>query len=200
MTFVISLVTRFGYLALFPLAAVEGPVVALGAGFMVSLGYLSFLPAYAMLILGDIISDSGYYYLGRFGNRRKLVEKYGVRLGRLSRNMGIMEKLWERHGRKTMVLSKLAYGLSTPFLVSAGLVAMPLRRFVSYALPVTLIQYAGLMAAGYALGHSYRLAADYLWYGAILFAAILVCFVAGFSIFSRYASSRIKEMEEEESP
>lgn len=193
-----GIITKFGYLALFPLAALEGPVVALGAGFLVSLGYLSPLPAYGILILGDLIPDSFYYYLGRFGNRRQLVEKYGSRFSMVSRNFAVIRRLWEHHGKKTMALSKLAYGLSTPFLISAGLINMPLKKFFSYAIPVTLIQYAGLMAIGYFLGHSYQLAADYVWQGGILFAALMVLFIAGFVVFSKYARTQIKEMEKKE--
>lgn len=194
----IGVVTKFGYVALFPLAALEGPVVALGVGFLISLGYLSPLPAYAVLILGDLIPDSFYYYLGRFGNRRQLVAKYGSRFSMVSRNFGVMKHLWERHGKKTMALSKLAYGLSTPFLISAGLINMPLKKFLSYAIPVTVVQYAGLMVIGYFLGHSYLLAADYVWQGGILFAVLLVLFVVGFVVFSKYARTQIEEMEKKE--
>ncbi|OGF26937.1 hypothetical protein A2242_02885 [Candidatus Falkowbacteria bacterium RIFOXYA2_FULL_47_9] len=193
----VSLITQYGYLILFPLAAIEGPVIALVAGFIVSLGYLQAVPVYVILIFGDIIPDIAYYYVGRFGNRRKLGEKYGARFGVLARNFKLIEKLWRDHGKKTMFFSKLAYGLSTPFLVSAGLVNMPLRRFVSYAVPVTLVQYIVLMTIGYGLGHSFQLAVGYFRYLELGIAIIIIILIA-YVALSSYARGRIRELEQEE--
>ena len=144
-----------------------------------------------MLILGDLIPDTIYYYIGRFGNKRKIMEKYGSRLN-------LIEKLWREHGKKTMFLSKLAYSLSIPFLISAGLVKMPFRKFISYAFPVTLFQYGVIMAIGYFLGHSYQLAERYIQYAYIIVAAILIVFIIGYILVVKYARRQIKEMEQEE--
>ena len=187
----VLLLTKYGYFILFPLAAFEGPMVSLAVGFFVSLGYLKFLPAYVILLLGDLIPDTIYYYIGRFGSKRKIMEKYGSRLN-------LMEKLWLEHGKKTMFLSKLAYGLSTPFLISAGLVKMPLKRFVSYAFPVTVFQYAAIMAIGYYLGSSYQLAAKFIDYTGIIIAIVFVIFIAVYVFFVKYARRQIEKMEKEE--
>ncbi len=185
------LLTKYGYFILFPLAAIEGPIISLVVGFLIYLGYLKFLPAYVILLLGDLIPDIVYYYIGRFGNRRKIMEKYGSRLN-------LIEKLWREHGKKTMFLSKLAYGLSTPFLISAGLINMPLKRFVSYAFPITIFQYAAIMAIGYYLGSSYQLAAKYIDSAGIIIAIIFVIFIAVYVFFAKYARRQIEKMEKEE--
>ena len=187
----VLLLTKYGYFILFPLAAIEGPIVSLVVGFLIYLGYFQFLPAYALLLLGDLIPDTVYYYIGRFGNKRKIMEKYGSRLN-------LIEKLWREHGKKTMFLSKLAYSLSIPFLISAGLVKMPFRKFISYAFPVTLFQYGVIMAIGYFLGHSYQLAERYIQYAYIIVAAILIVFIIGYILVVKYARRQIKEMEQEE--
>lgn len=190
------LITR--YLILFPLACFEGPLVALAVGFMVHLGYLEFIPAYLLLICGDLIPDIIYYYLGRFGNEQVILTKYIARSEFVGRNAEVIKKLWEDHPGKTMFLSKLAYGLSTPFLVSAGFFKMPFKKFVYYALPVTLSQYAVLLVAGYYLGQSYEVAAKYFKYAGFLVAGILVIFVAGYIFFVRYARKKIIALEMEE--
>lgn len=197
MEHLVTLITQYGYIILFPLAAIEGPVMGLIAGFIVSLGYLKPVPVYLILILGDIIPDITYYYVGRFGNHRKLGEKYGARFGALSRNFKLIEKLWRDHGKKTMFFSKLAYGLSTPFLISAGLVNMPLRRFVSYAVPVTLAQYLILMLIGYGLGHSFQAAAGYFRY-IELGVALVVIIIITYFVLSSYAREQLGELETEE--
>ena len=187
----VLLLTKYGYFILFPLAAFEGPIVSLVVGFLIYLGYFKFLPAYAILLLGDLIPDTIYYYIGRFGSKRKIMEKYGSRLN-------IIEKLWLEHGKKTMFLSKLAYTLSVPFLISAGLVKMPYRKFISYAFPVTLFQYGVLMALGYFLGHLYKLAEHYIKYAYVIAAAILIIFIISYVLITKYARKRIKEMEQKE--
>ncbi len=187
----VLLLTKYGYFILFPLAAIEGPIVSLVVGFLIYLGYLKFLPAYAILLLGDLIPDTVYYYIGRFGNKRKIMEKYGSRLN-------LVEKLWREHGRKTMFFSKLAYGLSGLFLISAGLVKMPFRKFISYAFPVTLFQYGVIMTIGYFLGHSYQLAERYIQYAYIIVAVVFIIFIISYILITKYARKRIKEMEQKE--
>lgn len=190
------LIIKYKYLILFPLAAIEGPVVALAAGFLVFAGYLDFLPAYAIMLLGDLIPDTFYYYIGRFGHKKELIIKYSY-LKIISRHFSALEHLWAKHGLKTMFLSKLAYGLSTPLLISAGLVKMPLRRFISYAFPVTVTQYGIIMVIGFSLGHSYQTADKYIHNASIFIAAILVLLVVAYIIIGKYASRQISKIEKE---
>ncbi|NQV88325.1 MAG: DedA family protein [Parcubacteria group bacterium] len=191
------IILKYKYLALFPLAAFEGPIIALVVGFFVYLGYLAFIPAYCVLILGDLVPDVIYYYIGRFGHKQKFIEKYGSRFDVISDNFELVEKLWQNHGWKTMFFSKLAYGLSTPFLISAGLVRMPFKRFISYTIPVTLFQYGIIMVLGYYLGSSYIVASKYIEYGAFVIAGLVVVFVLVYIHLSKYARKKLVKMEHE---
>ena len=190
-----QLLIQYRYLILFPLAAFEGPIVALIAGFLWRAGYIAALPAYGILILGDIIPDSFYFYVGRFGNRGKFAEKYTLRFRTVFTNFKIIEKLWQNHPKKTMFFSKLAYGLSIPFLISAGLVNMPYKKFISYAIPVTLFQYGVIMAFGYFIGHSYLLAAQYIEQIYVVIAVILILLIVSYTIISKYARKQIEKYD-----
>ncbi len=192
---ILLLITQYRYIILFPLAAVEGPIVALLAGFLVSTHYLSFFPAYVIMLLGDLIPDTGYYYIGRFGNKKKIMEKYGHKSKILSFNYTLLERLWYNHGKKTMFFSKLAYGLSTPFLISAGLANITFKKFISYAIPTTLFQYTVIMLAGYLLGHSYLLVEAYIKNAELVVAAFFILFLVGYAIFFKYAKQQIINME-----
>ncbi|PIR94944.1 hypothetical protein COT95_01415 [Candidatus Falkowbacteria bacterium CG10_big_fil_rev_8_21_14_0_10_37_6] len=195
MNYIISLIINNGYLILFPIAAIEGPIVSLAVGFLVSLGYFDFLLAYIILIFGDLVPDIIYYYFGRFGNKQKFVEKYGNRFGLNLQNFGHLENLWHNHGKKVMFLSKLSYGLSTPFLISSGLVNLPFKKFLAYALPVTFLQYAVIMTIGYVLGNSYLSAMPYIQDAGIIILIVAIIFVAGYILFSQYVRRKIIEME-----
>ncbi|MEI6191347.1 MAG: hypothetical protein WCP24_03225 [bacterium] len=193
----ISLIITYRYFILFPIACVEGPFLALIVGFLVHLGYLELLPSFLIMIFGDLIPDSIYFYIGRKGSEKKLMEKYGARLKGVAGSFSILEKLWSEHPRKTMFFSKLAYGLSIPFLISAGLVKMPFKKFIIYTIPATLFQYGLLIIVGYYLGKSYVLVAQYVKYGYILIAIILVCFIAGYVYFVKRSRAELIKMEEE---
>jgi len=194
----INLILVYRYWILFPVACLEGPFLALAIGFLVHLGYLSLIPSFLIMILGDLIPDTIYYYIGRRGDSKKLIAKYGERLKMISASFSIIEKLWATHPRKTMFFSKLAYGLSIPFLISAGLVKMSLKNFISYTIPATLFQYGVLMAIGYYLGKSYELAVNYVKGGYILVSIIMIGVIAGYALFVKYSRKQIVTMEREE--
>src|SRR3989338_9998595 len=117
---IVGLIIQYRYFILFPLAALEGPVVAFAVGFLVSLGYFNPLLSYSILLLGDLIPDSICYYIGRHGERRALISRYGLKIGITEERFAVIKHLWHEHGFKTMFFSKLAYGFSTIFLIAAG--------------------------------------------------------------------------------
>jgi len=194
----IPLIIHYKYLVLFPLAAVEGPALALTCGFLIYLGYLDIMPTYLVFVLGDVLPDIIYYSIGHFSSKGKLVEKYQKRWGIIYNNLALIERLWKNHASKTMLLTKFAFGLSAPLLISAGLVGMPLRRFLSYTLPISLVNYAVILTIGYYLSHSYQSAEKYLESAGIIVAVALVLFVIGYYYFSQYARAKVIELEEKE--
>lgn len=195
MTLALALLLKYKYLVLFPLAFFEGPVVSLVVGFMIYLGYLSFFPSFLILIFGDIIPDTIYYYCGRFAGQNKFIQRLLTKNIYFSKKMPLVEHLWNNHPKKTMFFSKLAYGLSTPFLVSAGLVRMPFKKFISYTIPITLFQYAVIMTIGYVLGNSYYIAEKYIKLGAASIAIFGIVLIVLYFSFSKYAKNEIDKLE-----
>ena len=195
MSVLIPLILQYRYLVLFPLAAIEGPIIALVVGFLIRLNFLSFWPSYLILILGDIIPDTIYYLLGRSGSQSKLWVKYSQSKSGLLHNFSVIERLWQTHPRKTMFFSKLAYGLSTPFLISAGLVKMPFKKFISLTIPITLGQYVVILGLGYLLGNSYELAAAYIKDAGLIVAGLVLIIGLIYFFLSRYARREIAAME-----
>jgi len=87
MEHILALLIEYKYFILFPLAAIEGPIVSLAAGFLIHTGHLSFIPTYLIFILGDVIPDCLYYYLGKFGDKKQILQKYISKDGFVSRNL-----------------------------------------------------------------------------------------------------------------
>ncbi|MDP3771762.1 MAG: hypothetical protein Q8Q94_00085 [bacterium] len=193
----LALVIQYRYAILFPLAFFEGPIVSFVIGMLIARGYFNVPLAYTILILGDLIPDTAYYLLGRYGERKTLISRYAAKIGIKENHFGAIRKLWHNHPGKTMFFSKLAYGLSTPFLVFAGVVGMPVKKFISYALPVTLIQYALLMALGYYFGGSFNIIAQSFKDIQIIIVAI-IALAFGYYLLQCYMRKKLLQEEKKE--
>jgi membrane protein DedA with SNARE-associated domain len=193
---ILSFISTYRYLALLPLAIIEGPILALFIGFMVHLGYFSIIPAYIVMILGDFIPDSIYYFIGRFGHKDKIIKKFNNKSESLSKHLNRLENLWHKNPLKTMFICKLAFGLSVPLLITAGMVKLPYKKFVWQALIVTIFQYGVLMTVGYYLGQSYQLAIPYIKYAGIIIAGIVILFMAIYFTLQIYIKNKVIENKE----
>jgi len=194
---IIPLIIKYSYIVIFPTALIEGPVVALIAGFLVSLGYLKFTTAYMVIVVADVVGDVIYYYIGYYSNRKKLLEKYSSRFPAILRNFSLVENLWKKHEKKTLLLSKLSYGLCIPFLISAGMSKVSLRRFILYVTFIDIFKFGAIVGAGYFLGYSFQKAEGYIVYFGIAVALILITFVVAYIFYSKkYATSEIIQIAE----
>lgn len=194
----LNLLITYRYIILVPISFFEGPMISVAVGFLIHLGYFALAPSYLLLLLGDIIPDTLYYYVGRYGHKKSWLQKFRSRSAFVDNNLPILEKLWHHHSFKTVFLSKLAYGLSTPLLISAGLVKTPAKKFLTYAYSVTVAQYAIFLFIGYYLGQSYTLAEKYLKSAGLLVAIALVIFIVAYWSLQKYARRQIEKMEREE--
>jgi membrane protein DedA with SNARE-associated domain len=194
----LALLSAHKYLALFPLAVVEGPLVSLVVGFLIHKQILSFWLSFLILLLGDIIPDSIFWCIGYYGRGTKMVKKYVLDNKLFANHLNVIERLWTEHTKKTMFLGKLAYGMALPFLISAGVIKMPFKKFITYAVPVSIFQYGTIVLIGYLLGNSYNAASFYV--GSIyrvLAIFVILCIVIYYLII-RYARKKIILLVEEE--
>lgn len=195
MTYLSLLIIKYKYLVLFPAAFFEGPIVAFFAGLLASLGYLNIPIAYGILLLGDFVPDTIYYFIGRYGENKNFIHKYGSKFGLTTERFNFIKKIWHTHGFKTMFISKLAYGMSTGFLIAAGLAKIPVKKFYKYTIPVTVIEYGLLMILGYYFGNSYSLVSNYVKGTQIAFAIFTILFIVGYCFFVRYMKRQLIKEE-----
>ncbi len=194
----LQLIIEYRYWILFPLAAFEGPVTGFIVGTLVALGYFNVIAAYSILLLGDIIPDVTYYFVGRFGEKKSFVKNILSKIGVAEEHFSIIRNLWLNHTGKTMFFSKLAYGLSTPFLISAGFIKLDFKKFMAYALPVTVAQYAILMAFGYYFGASYYETITSSFSGIGLVVAAVVVVAVAYAFFTRFMRRKLLQSEKTE--
>lgn len=149
------LILEYRYWILIPLSLIEGPVVAFVAGTLASVGYFSIWFLAALFFVRDVGLDGVYYAIGHFGGRTRFARKMLAKIGVTDDHLKNVRVLWEKRPGWTMLIGKLSYGIASAFIVVAGMVKMPLRKFFAYGSAVAVLQYGTLLLLGYFLGASF---------------------------------------------
>lgn len=190
---VILLLEQYRYFVLFPIACFEGPMVAFVAGTLIPLGYFSVVPLIITLIFADVIPDLAYYFFGRWGKERSLIERVGPKLKITPERFEVVRNLWHTHPFKTMAVTKFAYGLSTPLLITAGLAHLPFNTFWRYSAILAAFQYSILVGLGYFFGGYFATVESTLVRTEMLVAAAAVVFAGYYIIVRRVRSQFLKK-------
>lgn len=148
-----QLLIQYKYFLLLPIVIVEGPIITVIAGFIVSLGFMNLIITYMVVVLGDVGGDIIYYAIGRWG-REKFLQRWGKYIGFPIEKVVPVEKHFEKHGAKTLFIGKMAHGIGGILLVAAGLVKMPFLKFVSANFFATLLKSLVLLLLGYFFGQA----------------------------------------------
>lgn len=173
----VILLDQYKYLVLFPLAVLEGPVVTVVAGFLVTMGVLDAFAVYAIVVIGDVIGDSVWYTVGRLGRRRLLLfleQLFRITPDKIER----AKRAAERRSLRAMALAKLSHGVGFAALIAGGMVGMSYPRFVAACLIVALGQAALFLALGLWFGRAYETIGNYLNYLAAGTIVIGICAIA----------------------
>jgi len=145
--------TAYKYLALFPLAVAEGPIITVIAGFFVSLGYLNFWLAYIIIIIGDLAGDALHYSAGRFGGR-EFIDRWGRFIGINKEKLKAIEAQFAKRGNKLLFAGKMMQGVGGIFLIAAGVIKMPFIKFITANTLATFIKSFLLLLIGFYFGHA----------------------------------------------
>lgn len=186
---IINLLSTYKYALLFPISIVEGPVVSVIAGFLSAHGFLNLFITYAVLIAGDIVGDTMYYSIGRWGGR-PFIRKWGKYFGIKEDKVLKIEKHFEKHAGKTLLIGK-TQAIGGLFLAAAGLSKMPYWKFIWFNFIGTIPKSAILLAVGFFIGNAYKVINNYLGYYAIIATAIFLLIIGVYFFFrsSKKASS-----------
>ena len=187
----LELLTQWGYPVIFVLAVIEGPVVMMLGGAVVSFGHFNWLCMLVVLVLADIVGDSLYYALGRYGHG-----PIGMKIARWLRITEEREKKIEhafhQHGGKILLFTK-TQAIGSVALYAAGAVRMPFWRYIWFNLIGTIPKTALFQAAGFYLANSYRQFEQYLGWTALGMLLISVALIGLYFLFKSYLQSKDAE-------
>lgn len=153
---VVAWVINHGYLIIFLIMCVEGPMITAASGFASALGYFNPWIILILAILGDLVPDTIYYYLGYF-SRFTFIEKIGYRLGLTKIRIVKMESGLKDHFGKTMVAMKLTPFITTFGFILVGYLRQSFIRFMKYCAGVTVPKAILFLTIGYFFGHLYNI-------------------------------------------
>jgi len=175
---IISWILAYKYVIIFPVTVFEGPIVTVIAGFLSAHGVLNIFIVYPIIVLGDLVGDLFYYSLGRWGRDSFIfswLRFFGITDQRIER----LEKHYEKHSGKTLVIGKITHGIGSIILIAAGVAKMPVGRLLWINLLGTLPKSLLFLLIGFYFGEAYKRIEAYLDYTAkvtIIVAILLVVF------------------------
>ncbi len=185
-TQIFGLLYTYSYLVLFPLVVIEGPITTIIAGFLVSLGFMDFVPTYLTVIAGDLAGDMIYYSAGRWwlnGAYKKVLSFFNLNLKFVQR----VETALKKNKGPFLFFGKLSHAVGGIILFAAGSAEIPMKEFLEFNFLATLPKSLILLAVGYFFGStvsSFRKALDYTVLGLFVFTIIMIGVYFGVTYFS----------------
>lgn len=148
---VFTLIQVHGYWVLMLATLIEGPVATAAGAFAASIGALNLGIVILISFAGDIIADSVYFFVGRFG-RKPVIDKHGHKFGLNPRRMKKIEYLLKNHFLKTLAVIKLTPMLAPPGIMLIGASKFSFRKLLLNSLVIIIPASLFFALAGYYLG------------------------------------------------
>jgi membrane protein DedA with SNARE-associated domain len=186
----VDVVETFGYVGIFLMVTLENLVPPIPseiilplAGFLVGQDGLSFLLVLASATLGSVVGALILYALGRWlgeDRMRGLARRYGKYLLLNESDLDQPIQWFASHGQKAVLGGRLVPGVRSLISVPAGIVEMPIARFVVLTALGSGIWNAGLIGAGWLLGRQWHQVEQYTSYLEYAVIAAVLCAVIWF--------------------
>jgi membrane-associated protein len=156
MDHIIQLLVEYRYIILFPLAIIEGPVLAMIFGFLAKFGTFSFLYSYLILMAADLVGDAMWYAVGYYWGEKFLI-RFGHYFGIGNKERAVVNMFFQKYHSAILIISKLTMGLGLPFvtLVTAGIAKINFKKYMLINFLGQIIWTGALMFIGFFLGNFY---------------------------------------------
>ncbi len=136
-------------------AIFEGTNIMLLGGFLQKLGLFKFWNIFFTLLVGYIINGYFWYFLGRWGGRT-ILDKWGSRFFLTKERMKKLEGYFQKHTTKTLIITRITYGISSYVFIIAGIFKTKWKQFFWCNLIAGIIWVSMMFGIGYSFGASYE--------------------------------------------
>lgn len=158
---IFSLLSTYGYALLFLAVAVEGPIVTVIAGFLVSLGVFSWWGVLIVALFGDLTGDTFLYGVGmyvRYLERFAFFRWLGITEARISK----LEERFHKNAGKMLLIGKFTHTIGAASLLASGASHYSYKKFLWYNSLGTLPKSLILIIVGFYFGQAYQSIDHYL--------------------------------------
>jgi len=168
----------------------EGTVVMMTGGVLLRLGQVSFWPLYVSLILGDVLSDIMWYWVGYLG-ARPFILRWGYLIKATPEIVAKLERRFHVYHLRILVFSKLTmgFGLAVPILATAGMLRVSFLRYCVINIVGSFVWVGFIIFIGYTFGNLLQLIPGQFQIGS------LIVIIVGFFFFLRYLSGRLEKVD-----
>ncbi len=171
------------------LACAEGPILSMIFGILLKLGYFYLIPVYTALMVGDLLGDIVWYWIGRnFGHR--FIQGYGKYFSISEERVEKVSALFHRYKDSILFVSKICngFGFALVTLMTAGMVKIPFRRYIIINLAGQFIWTGILLGIGFSFSNLFVAANNIFEKASVV--AIFVVLIVLFVGFTRYLKKK----------
>ncbi len=165
-------IQEYGYWILYPLTILEGPLATLAGGGLAALGLLKVELVFIISLFGDLTMDLALYAVGFFGNQR--LRSFIGRHPKIEIRRKKLQTFFEKHGGKVIFLVKITVGLSYITFITAGMIRMPLKKFLFFSFLGGMIWSGILVTIGYFYGNLYKTIGQHIEWAGFIIAGIFI--------------------------
>ncbi len=171
----------------------EGPFLSMFSGVLIRFGYLSFIPAYIALMLGDLIGDLVWYYVGRqYGTR--FIKRFGKYVSVTEESVEKVSRIFHKYKDRILIISKISngFGFALVTIITAGIVRIPFARYISINVIGQFVWTGLLLGVGYFLGNLYTQVDTVFGYAFV--SMVVAIFIAAFIGYGKYLKTRAQNI------
>lgn len=167
----IELLLTYKYAIFIPLVMIDGSIVVVIAGFLVTMGVFNPFLVYVVTVLSDVLRDGVVYLIGRSGKR--FLRYFKVTDEKLEK----AKTFFHENHKKAIITFKLLHGIGFTGLMAAGASHVPYKRYLKTCALISVVQSLVILLIGIMFGNAYVVIGKYLNYYAAVTSVIALVFV-----------------------
>lgn len=148
-------ISLYGYLAIFLLSVIEGPLVTVFAALLAARGYFNVYAVFATVVAGDLAGDVLIYSLGRWLIRR-LPWHSGLHFHAFRHRLQLLQSDIRKRAGHYLLIGKLTHAIGFAVLLAAGVARIRFTIYILFNLLGTLPKSLALVLLGYFFGYYYQ--------------------------------------------
>lgn len=170
--FIVEFMTRYGYLGVFALMALENlfppipsEMIMPLAGLTAAEGSMNIVATVVAGTTGSVLGTLPWYYAGSYfgiDRLKRIAGQHGRFLTMTPDDVERAQGFFQVHGHKAVFIGRLVPAVRTLISVPAGIAKLSLMRYLIYSTAGSLIWTGALAAAGFLLQSQYDQVSKYI--------------------------------------